>query len=246
MNVGLCDDCKVLEFDDSALNGFAGNSAARTPILEFKKESNLGYQKGLLKLLKVQHRDDFAPDLPRPERTAQNGFGLCGYLRRGIMKGKLDALSQHREIDIDFGYMWAPVQATVGDVGAQGLPKLVSENGDRSGHSGRDWSTIATSNMRPAAIYSQFCSEVSRCFAKRNLTYESDRLPALSGTAKQIFLRTGVTYLAGIWKQDLDTGLLRRSGCDSGHDLAQHLDSFKKHISMAPSWLWASRSGSPG
>lgn len=119
----------------------------------------------------------------------------------------------------------------------------ISENGDISGLSGRDWSALATSNMSPKGIYSQFRSQVSRSFAGRNLTYESDRLPALSGIAKQVFNLTGDAYLAGIWKQDLDTGLLWRSGRDNGHNLAQHLDSFRKHTSTAPSWSWASRLG---
>src|SRR6266536_300462 len=44
-------------------------------------------------------------------------------------------------------------------------------------------------------------------FRQRKLTYHSDNRLALSGLAKEFALRTGDTYLAGIWRRDIFRGL---------------------------------------
>jgi hypothetical protein len=43
-----------------------------------------------------------------------------------------------------------------------------------------------------------FWSEVVAKYSQRAATYESDKLPALSGLVKAIALCTGSTYLAGV------------------------------------------------
>ena len=75
-------------------------------------------------------------------------------------------------------------------------------------------------------------------YSRRALTYESDRLPAISGIARSIGSSTGFTYLAGIWAQD-------------PHGLAWCLDRPDERVTHQcqevedgtenayPSWSWA-------
>ncbi len=64
---------------------------------------------------------------------------------------------------------------------------------------------------------------------RRVLTYQSDKLPAISGVAREVQSRTGYTYRAGIWLEDIHRGLLwSYRGC------GQKLNTYR-----APSWSWA-------
>jgi hypothetical protein len=69
-------------------------------------------------------------------------------------------------------------------------------------------------------------------FAVRKLTYEVDRLPAISGIAKEIRSRVGeaYTYRAGLWQQDIHRGLLWST---NGQALVGTQYT-------GPSWSWAS------
>ncbi|KAL9623800.1 MAG: hypothetical protein Q9160_002031 [Pyrenula sp. 1 TL-2023] len=72
----------------------------------------------------------------------------------------------------------------------------------------------------------------------RSLTFDSDRLPAISGIAGSVQAATGDTYLAGIWKSDLP------------NSLRWHVSPWKRDKKMAetkvpeayraPSWAWSS------
>lgn len=68
-------------------------------------------------------------------------------------------------------------------------------------------------------------------YVERAITYEKDRLPALSGVAKEIHLQTNMVYKAGIWMADIHRGLLWSTIgtglCSSNY--------------IAPSWSWASQ-----
>jgi hypothetical protein len=67
-------------------------------------------------------------------------------------------------------------------------------------------------------------------YCKRNLTYESDILPAISGCASTFQSFTKDVYLAGTWVSDLPRGLLWSVQ-----------DSKPSQSYRAPSWSWASR-----
>ncbi|EHK23657.1 uncharacterized protein TRIVIDRAFT_138711, partial [Trichoderma virens Gv29-8] len=45
-------------------------------------------------------------------------------------------------------------------------------------------------------------------YSQKRLTFETDRLPAVSSYAKLIASKSGDTYLAGLWKKNLHRGLL--------------------------------------
>ncbi|KAI1482687.1 HET-domain-containing protein [Daldinia eschscholtzii] len=64
------------------------------------------------------------------------------------------------------------------------------------------------------------------------LTKESDRLIAISGIAKAFQEATGDTYLAGLWKSALYSGLI-------WHAFSTTSDRIRRH-EHAPSWSWAS------
>ncbi|KAH7068151.1 heterokaryon incompatibility protein-domain-containing protein [Paraphoma chrysanthemicola] len=66
-------------------------------------------------------------------------------------------------------------------------------------------------------------------YTTRNLTYQSDKLPALSGIAKRFQDLTGYEYLAGIWKINILPGLLWRVKRPSDELTCTTL----------PSWTWA-------
>jgi len=77
-------------------------------------------------------------------------------------------------------------------------------------------------------------------FTKRKLTHESDRLPAISGVAKEIQLQTGDEYLAGLWRQDLSHELLWKVDyLFAAKDSTWHRPAKYR----APSWSWAAIEG---
>lgn len=67
-------------------------------------------------------------------------------------------------------------------------------------------------------------------YSRKDLTRNSDKLPALSGVASAIHELTNYTYLAGIWKED-PKGLLWYSDDSQPQDTSYR----------GPSWSWVSR-----
>ncbi|RFU76734.1 hypothetical protein TARUN_5537 [Trichoderma arundinaceum] len=81
-------------------------------------------------------------------------------------------------------------------------------------------------------------------YCKKKLTYETDRLPAVSSYAKLIASKSEDTYLAGLWKKNLHRGLLwkiHRRERRTFSEVLRKLTTPSKYI--APSWSWASRHG---
>ncbi|KAH9474381.1 hypothetical protein JR316_0012839 [Psilocybe cubensis] len=70
-----------------------------------------------------------------------------------------------------------------------------------------------------------------------DLTYESDRLPALAGLASRFakYLPKNERYLAGLWEGDFVRDLLWESGGGT-----QTAGPTRKRNTTAPSWSWAS------
>lgn len=68
-------------------------------------------------------------------------------------------------------------------------------------------------------------------FRCRQITKITDTLPALTGLAARVQGLTGDTYLAGLWKNDIRSGLL--------WDVTHHGKRHPQHF-IAPSWSWAS------
>lgn len=75
-------------------------------------------------------------------------------------------------------------------------------------------------------------------YTKRNLTFESDKLPALQGLAQYVIDLTRDDYLFGLWKSSLDLGLLWRTAP------YENIGERRGRVAdRAPSWSWASVNG---
>lgn len=78
-------------------------------------------------------------------------------------------------------------------------------------------------------------------YSPRILANKDDKLPALSGVAQRFHQKTGWTYLAGLWKENLLHDLSwyitrpQTSPFDSGLEIGMRPEQFR-----APSWSWAS------
>lgn len=79
-------------------------------------------------------------------------------------------------------------------------------------------------------IYGQWYHLI-RKYASLKLTKGTDKLPAIAGIAQQVQLRTGDTYLAGLWKSDIQRGL--QWWCSPPAAME------KPSVPRAPSWSWA-------
>ncbi|KAF2185337.1 HET-domain-containing protein, partial [Zopfia rhizophila CBS 207.26] len=89
-----------------------------------------------------------------------------------------------------------------------------------------------TATRRWAAIVNQYTT--------RRLTFEKDRLPALSGLARTIQEETGDEYLAGLWKRDLGEDLLWKVDVLLAHEASEWRRPAQYR---APSWSWAAIEG---
>ncbi|KAF6236107.1 hypothetical protein HO173_005735 [Letharia columbiana] len=72
-------------------------------------------------------------------------------------------------------------------------------------------------------------------YTQCKLTDGNDKLPALSGLAYQVQKMNNDTYLAGLWKEDLLTGLTWYTPNQSVHKPK----SLRRAKQNAPSWSWA-------
>ncbi|OAA54558.1 Ankyrin repeat-containing domain protein [Niveomyces insectorum RCEF 264] len=78
----------------------------------------------------------------------------------------------------------------------------------------------------------QFWYAMVERYNRRALTFEKDKLPAISGIAREVGAITKQTYKAGLWLEDIHMGL-RWSTNGTG----------RRHAAFtAPSWSWASLS----
>lgn len=79
-------------------------------------------------------------------------------------------------------------------------------------------------------------------FSRRAITFNSDRLPAISGLASLIESKIGATYLAGIWKEDVRSLVWFRDTSRSKYETGEVTNSSATETPF-PSWSWASASG---
>ena len=89
-----------------------------------------------------------------------------------------------------------------------------------------------TQNMDAQNPYEEWRRLISE-FTRKRLTKTLDRLPALSGIAANLLARTQDAYLAGIWRNDMQLGLLWASSGKTKQQSVYH----------APSFSWASIEG---
>ena len=100
-----------------------------------------------------------------------------------------------------------------------------------------DWESLmrkqsTSPNEDPYEFWNLWVSE----FSKRELTYDSDKLPAMAGVAEAFANQFKITYMAGLWKENLRSGLLWQR-----HHTIKTLT--RPSCYVAPSWSWASVKG---
>jgi hypothetical protein len=84
---------------------------------------------------------------------------------------------------------------------------------------------------KPAADYHKIWFDIVQNYSSRTLSYQSDKLMAISGAARQMHDLLGKDrYLAGLWESRLHRGL----AWQTGHSRTRQKDY------QAPSWSWAS------
>ena len=91
-------------------------------------------------------------------------------------------------------------------------------------------------------------------FSKRNLTFGKDKFPAMAGIATRFReLSNGkTTYLAGLWREDLESGIMWSAayqhlafayGGERKHIISGCAALSRPSVLVAPSWSWASVDG---
>ncbi|RFU30677.1 hypothetical protein B7463_g5660, partial [Scytalidium lignicola] len=80
-------------------------------------------------------------------------------------------------------------------------------------------------------------------YSLRQLSFENDKLPAVSGIASEVHEITDLEYLAGLWKENLVADLCWHRDYEIG---GLQVPGIQREIYVAPSWSWASIDGSIG
>ena len=90
------------------------------------------------------------------------------------------------------------------------------------------------------AAYS-FWETAVKNYSVRALTFQTDRLPAISAVASIVAEATGDRYLAGLWRDDLLAGLSWRVQPPGPYVDFKHTTPHQWHQEyIAPTWSWAS------
>jgi hypothetical protein len=115
------------------------------------------------------------------------------------------------------------------------LPWLSGPSGGNSilldGYESRFWRLFRSWNEQ---AYTNVWLDLIQEYTELFLTYEADRLPAVSGLASRLLQLTGDKYLAGHWRVDLQRSLAWAR--------KDKLMCSRRHSAplKAPSWSWAS------
>jgi len=109
-----------------------------------------------------------------------------------------------------------------------GTIDVLSEDGNFK----RMISTLKTMPVPDPCVTMQTWYRLVAQYTRRHLTRSTDKLAAISAIASDVCSITGFTYLAGIWKEDLQSLLWFSS-----------LPEERPTIYQAPSWSWAATTG---
>jgi hypothetical protein len=114
-------------------------------------------------------------------------------------------------------------------IGSARLPDLFFEETPVNSHEMKPWNTMIRKND-PQTLEDSWI-RISLDYSHRAITYDHDRLPALSGLARRFRDLTGDVYLAGLWKETLYSGLMWHR--------VHPLES-RPSIYIGPTWSWLS------
>jgi hypothetical protein len=105
-------------------------------------------------------------------------------------------------------------------------------NGKKARLKSLDIASADSHQQQTIETFYNICCEYSR----RRLTYDTDKLPGMSGVAKRLHDKIGGDYLAGTWSVGFKGGLLWSR--DPGGSGLTRVGNYR-----APSWSWASVDG---
>lgn len=118
--------------------------------------------------------------------------------------------------------------------------KIESMDGTRYQANDRLQLTLDASESSRQSSMNQWYDMV-RSYVRRRLSYERDRLPALSGLARAVANSfPDLEYLGGLWRADLHRGLFWVSATTQNYE---DYTTQRQSEYFAPSWSWASRPG---
>ncbi|KAF4629849.1 hypothetical protein G7Y89_g8298 [Cudoniella acicularis] len=101
-------------------------------------------------------------------------------------------------------------------------------------HSALLWSTL---RAKSRGVWTRGWSLVVETYSRCQMTFEHDKLVALSGVAKALQEETGDEYLAGMWRKEISLQIDWRPDRSFGGNIKRPL------VYRAPSWSWASVDG---
>ncbi|KAF5640085.1 heterokaryon incompatibility protein [Fusarium tjaetaba] len=95
-------------------------------------------------------------------------------------------------------------------------------------------------DAQPFAFF-RTCAE---SISTMDISFESDRLAAVAGVAKQVSPATGSEYAAGLWVDDIFKDLIfERNTRDKG-GLEKYVESLRdRHLAIGPTWSWPGHRG---
>jgi hypothetical protein len=103
----LCNDCRVLQFDDSEDGGFVQQNSSGEYVLEFDKKNDYGYisDRWGHKQLRLKYAvTDLLPHLPYLKISAERGCTFCGALRNAMLSC---LLNRSGKVTFELRYVWS-------------------------------------------------------------------------------------------------------------------------------------------
>ncbi|KAF5717827.1 hypothetical protein FMUND_5558 [Fusarium mundagurra] len=77
-----------------------------------------------------------------------------------------------------------------------------------------------------------------------DISFESDRLAAVAGVAKQVSQATGSDYAAGLWVEEIFKDLIFKRNTRDGGGLEKYVESLRdRHLAIGPTWSWPGHRG---
>jgi hypothetical protein len=100
-------------------------------------------------------------------------------------------------------------------------------------------------DAQPFAFFRACVEDIS----SKDISFESDRLAAVAGVAKEVAQATGSEYAAGLWVEDIykdlvfERNLRERNNRDKG-GLVRYIESLRtRHSAIGPTWSWPGHRG---
>ncbi|KAF4444219.1 HET-domain-containing [Fusarium acutatum] len=122
---------------------------------------------------------------------------------------------------------------------------LICENGARNDTTViqkglREYHSKRYQAAQPFAFFRTCVESISTM----DISFESDRLAAVAGVAKQVSQATGSEYAAGLWVEDIFKDLIFERNTRDKDGLEKYVESLRdRHLAIGPTWSWPGHRG---